>query len=230
MVTTEGATGVRAERPIAGWLILPALGTLIGPFYYAWGVVQIALVLKQITTIRADLYIWLSAELMSNGLLTLGWAGALYLLWARHRKFPVIFIALSLVGAAWLWFDYALGTHYFATMDQRDADTDAARATVLATIWIPYMLASKRVKATFGLDAPAQHGRIALTPEKIALRRKGNRMGIFVSLASAVLLLFGFILSPEGKNEFATFVSVLGVLGVLFGYVLVRTWYWAKAS
>ena len=63
------------------------------------------------------------------------------------------------------------------------------------------------------------------------LRRKGHRLGIFVTVASLLLALVSFpAASGYGAPPIATGLLTLGLGGTLFGYLLARLWYWYKTA
>jgi hypothetical protein len=57
----------------------------------------------------------------------------------------------------------------------------------------------------------------------IAMRRKGHRLGVFVTIVAFLVCLFGLGLESGP-------IIGLGVLGTLFGYLLARLWYWVKSA
>lgn len=252
MPSTRGAYGIRAERPIAGWLILPALGTIFSPLLSAYTFAQTIPALNNImATNRDDLKTWIFAEALLNGTLVIGWCRALYLLWKRDERFPTNFTALCLIASVGLWADAALAMHYAPSMDIAEAIKDAIRTTVYSAIWVPYMLFSKRVKHTFGLGfypefgpttaqeretkKPATQERVATAesitpPEIVSMRRKANRMGLFVTLVALVSVVLGFVFLLGEIDVLGRFFVVVGMLGVLFGYILVRVWYWVRLA
>jgi hypothetical protein len=110
------------------------------------------------------------------------------------------------------------------------------------------MLVSKRVKATFyGIPFPQKPPRSAFAPldlkgesrnrqaeddpDILRYRRKGNRLGIFVTLFSLVLLLAGAVgASGYEAPAWASLSVAVGAVGTLFGYLFSRLWYWFKAA
>src|SRR6267142_6729786 len=92
---------------VAGWLLLPALGTLLTPLWLAKGVYDVALPLFTITIENAALRGFITVELALNLGLCLGWFYALYLL-ARYRaQYPPLFTVLALAILIFLIADVA---------------------------------------------------------------------------------------------------------------------------
>ena len=54
-------------------------------------------------------------------------------------------------------------------------------------------------------------------------QEKGHRLGIFLTVISALILVFG--LGAESNR-----IAGLGFMGVLFGYWLARLWYWFRSA
>ncbi len=57
----------------------------------------------------------------------------------------------------------------------------------------------------------------------LAMREKGHRLGIFITIVAALVLLFG--LGAESG-----LLIGLGFMGVLFGYLLARLWVWFRSA
>ncbi len=57
----------------------------------------------------------------------------------------------------------------------------------------------------------------------LAMREKGHRLGIFITIVAALVLLFG--LGAESG-----LLIGLGFMGVLFGYLLARLWFWFRSA
>ncbi len=57
---------------------------------------------------------------------------------------------------------------------------------------------------------------------------KPNRVGIFVTALSFVVLLFGIMMGGwgYGASDVSEAASTLGLLGTVFGYILTRLWFW----
>jgi transglutaminase-like putative cysteine protease len=147
---------------LGGWLILVGLGLVLGPFRIALGLAQLLPVYsldtwQLLTTPSSESYHALFApllifELLAN-LTLLVFSGLLVILFfQRRRTFPWLFILFLLFTAGVYTVD-ELGSAriHVAVSEQphKNEPQDLARSYVACAIWIPYMLRSKRVKATF---------------------------------------------------------------------------------
>ena len=126
--------GIRNTDKLAGWLFLPALGLVLGVVVSVLGLVLAM------------------AESASSGEVAVeaGWiAFVLLVAWfffRRHRRAPALYIALLTInlGVASLAFLAGGGNS-----SRREHEIDLLRAIIIAVIWIPYFLRSRRVKLTF---------------------------------------------------------------------------------
>src|SRR5262249_41091292 len=74
--------------------------------------------------------------------------------------------------------------------------------------------------ASLETRAGAQKDEAART---LAMRKKGHRLGVFITIVAALVLLFG--LGFE-----SSLVIGLGFMGLLFGYLLARIWFWFRSA
>jgi hypothetical protein len=143
-----------------GWLLLVALGVCVGPL------VQLRLVVtdnealsvgtwSMLTTPGTDFYhpMWapvLLFELFGNISLFMLRALLVFLFFRRRRAFPGAFVFTVLASIGYVVADALLCLQLpdITEMDP-EATRDLVRSVVGAIIWIPYVLVSKRVKATF---------------------------------------------------------------------------------
>lgn len=65
----------------------------------------------------------------------------------------------------------------------------------------------------------AEEDVVARTPAQ----EKGHRLGIFITVVAALVLVVG-----SSSNNAP--VQGLGFMGVLFGYLLSRLWYWFRSA
>jgi hypothetical protein len=156
---SEGPTAPRAEDSsppssssppgIRGWLIVPFIGTLISPFYQAYGAYLTGgALLKWNALPILNLKILLVLEFLANVVMAAAWAYTLYLFCKRSREFPRWFIGASLVTLVIIISDSLGGALIGLDFDASDIKS-IIQAAVPCMIWIPYMLRSKRVKETF---------------------------------------------------------------------------------
>ena len=160
MAMTELAAATRREPEsygLSGWLILVIVSIVAG---LAWNL----FVLKETTSLftGAEAQVFLAAaepahfqlsmlEIFVSGCLVLANLVLIGIFFTRHRQFPAAFIMVALFSVAWIITDALLYRSIFPSdplFDVRNAH-EFARAAVFALIWVPYMLVSKRVKATF---------------------------------------------------------------------------------
>ena len=80
----------------------------------------------------------------------------IYLYFSKHYLFPKVYIAIVAISLVFIPLDALLATFVLPDEPMFDPDTtkDFARALISALIWVPYMLISKRVKATFVENSP----------------------------------------------------------------------------
>ena len=147
--TGEGTTSAvdPARVGIGGWLILPAIGFVLGPII---GVVVLIAAFAMFSDVEAAGYggIYALEFVVHVGLLA-------FLIYAATRFFgkrsdaPSVIIALLIVslGASvvLLVIELGAGAEVFAI----ETGKQLVREVIGAAIWIPYFRVSKRVKATF---------------------------------------------------------------------------------
>ena len=73
-----------------------------------------------------------------------------------------------------------------------------------------------------GVKGKPDH-KVEEAPPRTPAQEKGHRLGIFLTVISALILVFG--LGAESNR-----VAGLGFMGVLFGYWLARLWYWFRSA
>jgi hypothetical protein len=155
-------TEKRELEGLGGWLLLVGLALVLSPI-----VVMVTAMLplatlftngswELLTTPGAEAYHplfkpILIGEMLINGALVLAYMAAVLLFLGKRALFPKVYIGLLLLPLVLIPLDSYLLT--FAMPDEPvfDPETTKAlgRSVVAAGIWIPYMLNSERVKATF---------------------------------------------------------------------------------
>ena len=149
-------------RGIGGWLILPMIGLFVFPVRVAISLVTDYAPLFQggiwgnLTTPGSEVYhpLWapvIIGEIFCNVGFLLFAAALLYLLFARSHRFPRAFIAFALANLAFIVGDAVIAWQIpaVAARGLEGVGAETARAAVVAAIWVPYMLVSKRVRNTF---------------------------------------------------------------------------------
>ena len=147
---------------LGGWLVLVGIGLVLSPIRLVF---QSAIVFvpvfqdgtwQAITDPNSAQFIpyvgmLISFEILVNISFLLMGIALLYLFFTKHKLFPKAYIGFSIISVSLLLIDAWASTLVFPDMPMFDAETagELARGLVAAAIWIPYMLVSKRVKATF---------------------------------------------------------------------------------
>ena len=151
---------------IGGWLILVAIGVTLRPLVLLGQLalgshdsfnqdVWEAMTIPGRDSYQAALAPLIITETAGNLLLLIGSVLVLVLFYRRQRSFPVTFIVLLAFSAVFLVFDVWAGSHLLkhetttkpGLMGQEVRN--AIQSVAQALIWIPYLLVSRRVKATF---------------------------------------------------------------------------------
>ena len=154
------------EKPrlcgLRGWLILVGIGVVISPL------IQIVLFARNIE-VYFSLDAWhnvadpsgaeyhplfgplLMFELLGNQTLIAMSFLILYLYFAKRSLFPIVFIIGSILTFFFLLTDSIISEQIPMIAEGPDSEQgrEIARAFLRGVIWCPYMLKSKRVKATF---------------------------------------------------------------------------------
>ncbi|MFU8783818.1 DUF2569 domain-containing protein [Aliidiomarina sp.] len=147
---------------LRGWLILVAIGVIIAPIR----LLSVELPMyteilndgtwELLTSADSELYhpLWapvLITEITFSFVLLLASLYLVVLFFSKHYLFPRVFIAITLAMLIFIPFDSWLVSQVLPEESFIDTQTirDFSRTVVSAAIWIPYMLVSKRVKATF---------------------------------------------------------------------------------
>ena len=150
----------RSLQGIGGWLMLPALGVVLSPFFYAYALVQTSHVLSTdtwsaLTTYGNPHYHWLWApSLLMEVTAIIGFLVfhvLLAILFFRHRRnVPRLYIALLIAALCYRLIDNALVAQ-LPTHASHGAEESAAvvRILIACVIWISYFVRSVRVKSTF---------------------------------------------------------------------------------
>ncbi|WP_341503939.1 DUF2569 domain-containing protein [Gallaecimonas sp. GXIMD4217] len=161
-------TDKKELKGLGGWLILVGIGVVITPIRLLVVYLPLYLPLFQdgtwaaLTTPGSDYYTpyfgaLLIGEILFNTAMLLASCCLIYLFFARHHRFPRLYIALNLTALVFIPLDAWLVTQLFPQEPMFDADTakEFARSLFACLVWVPYMLVSKRVKATFIEKRPA---------------------------------------------------------------------------
>jgi hypothetical protein len=147
---------------IRGWLILVAIAMVVSPIRFA-AVVKTTYVelfstgtWEILTTQGSEAYDPLLAsiivaELLITAGLTLIFVYIAFMFFSKHRHFPKWFIGVAVFNLVWVIADALLIKLVLPNVPVFDPDTlkTLGNAAFWVVVWVPYMLESKRVKATF---------------------------------------------------------------------------------
>ncbi len=149
-------------RGLSGWLILVGVGVVLAPLRMLATFAPIYFPIltdgtwQALTVEGSEAYHPLWAPIIVGELVfNLGLLGAsgylIYLFFSKSYLFPQTYIAIVLVSAVFIPLDAWVVTFVLPDEPMFDPATarDFGRVFVGALIWIPYMLVSRRVKATF---------------------------------------------------------------------------------
>jgi hypothetical protein len=158
------ADAAKADGPqgIGGWLILPVIGLFVFPVRAAmsfvtdyWPIFQDG-IWGNLTTPGSEVYnpLWaplIVGEIFCNVAFLLFDLALLYLLFARSHRFPKAFIVFALANLAFVAGDAAIAWQIpaVAARGLEGVGAEIARTLVVAAVWVPYMLVSRRVRNTF---------------------------------------------------------------------------------
>jgi|SRR3989344_2065031 len=149
-------------KGLGGWLVLVGLGIIISPLLIIGQIFPIYSQLfsngdwAALTTPGTEAYnpLWapiLFGEMAINGGLVLVWVRIAFLFFSEKKVFPKWYIGILLFTLAFILIDALAIKSVLPNEPLFDAETAKGfgRSLVVSLIWIPYMLVSKRVKATF---------------------------------------------------------------------------------
>ena len=147
---------------LGGWLILVGLGIIASPIKISAQIYPVYSKLfaggswAALTTPGTEAYhpLWapiLISEISINVALALAWLFIAFLFFAKKRLFPKWYIGIFVFTLAFMLVDAVAIRAVLPNEEIFDPDTikELARTLVTMLIWVPYMLMSKRVKATF---------------------------------------------------------------------------------
>jgi hypothetical protein len=152
---TEAATTAQAAEPVGikGWLILPAIGTVLSPIYLTLSFIKLVPTLENVWAARAGLstglFVFVIVETAMNIAFILGWLAAILLLVMKSPYYPKAYVALMGGMVVFLLVDMVISAGVYNHQPGQDDLISLGRTILVAAIWIPYMMLSKRVKNTF---------------------------------------------------------------------------------
>ena len=147
---------------LGGWLILVGLGIVISPFKIAAEYLPMYLDLfssgdyEVLSSPESEYYtpgysLLLYSELLLNCLLALAWICVAFLFFTKRKLFKNFYIGILLFTFCFILSDSLAVNIVFPDEPVFDKVTivELSRIAIISAIWIPYVLVSKRVKATF---------------------------------------------------------------------------------
>jgi hypothetical protein len=152
----------KSVEGIGGWLILVAIGVVISPLrllaelsktylpIFIDGTWE-ALASPESEVYNSTLLTLMIGEIFFNSLIVLASIYLIYLFFAKKSFFPKLYILIIVVSLIITILDNVIVSSIFPEIQAFDDETIIilVRTTIIGIIWIPYMLISKRVKATF---------------------------------------------------------------------------------
>lgn len=152
---------------LGGWLILVGIGVVIGPISLLLALIPAYQPIfedgtwEALTTKGSEIYTpyfssLLVSEIAFNTLLVGASVYLIYLFFSKHYLFPKLYICIMAASLIFIPLDAWLVVQVFPDEPMFDPETtqDFGRSILTALIWIPYMLLSKRVRATFVQKMP----------------------------------------------------------------------------
>jgi hypothetical protein len=160
--TVPVSRAIDGPRGIGGWLVLPAIGLTISPFFQLFGLLTDVLpafekpTWEALTIPGGELYhpstaALLSFEVAANICLIVFSVYLIYLFWNKSRQTPDLMVMWIAATALVIAIDTLWSMQIPFIADNMDPSffKDMIRSLVAAAIWIPYFMFSKRVKNTF---------------------------------------------------------------------------------
>ena len=231
----ERRSSRRHARPagIGGLLLLPVIGLILTICWNAWNIYHDLLPFRQseawnaLTTPGSDIYHWLwhplaLFEVFTAIVMVIAPIALLVLIFRKRRSargFTIAFYAFCCVavavdsGAALLftvqWLR-SIGLDETASAVSASALYSLYQVGVLAAVWIPYLLLSRRVKNTFIKPAPAADVDPAYF---MAAAGRGKKGGGRLRAALAVLLIV--VVAGAAVYAFNTYLAPAADAGVV---------------
>jgi hypothetical protein len=155
-------TDEKCYKGLSGWLVLVGIGIVLTPFRLLISSISLFRPLfadgywEALTTPGSEHFTpyfetLIIGEICFNGLMFLASIYLVYLYFSKHYLFPKVYIGIVVASLIFIPFDAWLASLVFPQESMFDSDTIKGflKVVVAALIWVPYMLVSKRVKATF---------------------------------------------------------------------------------
>jgi len=147
---------------LGGWLILVGIGVILGTLRMVFVSITSYVPLitdgtwEAVTDPSNEFYVsglgtLLGVEVAVNTVIILASCYMVFLFFSKDRKFPKWFIGVSIFSLIFIVIDVFWGGLFFPEDPVFDPDTarEFGRSLIQCLVWVPYMLVSKRVAATF---------------------------------------------------------------------------------
>ncbi|MGF1794050.1 DUF2569 domain-containing protein [Photobacterium frigidiphilum] len=147
---------------LGGWLILVGIGIIISPLRIVTLIFPIYTdifsngVWEVLTTPGTEVYnsLWapvLMGEVVINGGLVIAWLFMAFLFFSKKKVFPKWYISIMVFTLLFIFLDALAMNAVLPNEPVFDPETiqEFVRQLIATIIWVPYMLVSKRVQATF---------------------------------------------------------------------------------
>ncbi len=147
---------------IGGWLIIVAISIVISPIRaVVIGVTTYVPIFSSgawqaLTTQGSDVYnpLWapiIIGEILINSALIVAWLYMAYKFFTKSSAFPKWYIGIAIFSLVFIIVDAFSIKLVLPNEPVFDSSTrqELMRSLIMVVIWVPYMLVSKRVKATF---------------------------------------------------------------------------------
>ncbi len=157
------------KKGLTGWLLLVGLGVVLSPIRLLIQVIPVYFPIfrdgswQALTTPGSPYYhpLWgplLLGEIIYNIAQLIVLVFIVYLFFSKDYLFPKFYVGVSLVTILFIPLDALLVKQILPEIPLFGPTTTAefTRAIVSGLIWIPYMLFSKQVKATFVENKPGE--------------------------------------------------------------------------
>ena len=154
-------------KGLSGWLILVGIGVVISPIRLLITLIPTYKpvfedgVWESLTSPGSEAYTpyfgsLLIGEIAFNSIMIAASILLIYLFFSKHYLFPKVYIAIIAASLIFIPLDAWIVTTIFPNISMFDPETtkEFMRSLITGIIWIPYMLVSKRVRATFVEGAP----------------------------------------------------------------------------
>ncbi|MEP4534622.1 MAG: DUF3857 domain-containing protein [Cyclobacteriaceae bacterium] len=155
------------DKPIGGWLVLPAIGLVISPFVLGYQIFNAdyfnaAIWSQSYSGLTSDTFgfkLFLALELVVNILLLIFTLLVLIQFFQRRTSLPLIISVYYSVNFVIPLFDSLAADFFFGVSIAKEDITNLVKSFVAVAIWVPYFNISERSKSTFckGLCIPLTH-------------------------------------------------------------------------